>query len=81
TVALFVLCRYQLAGSVKWIAAVILGWYVVLTFTEIAMLAHSLPQDGVISPTNEEAEGNHSDHESGPSGLNAALVVAMAVEA
>ncbi|MGB7344635.1 MAG: hypothetical protein WBD20_10500, partial [Pirellulaceae bacterium] len=42
TVALFVLCRYQLAGSVKWIAAVILGWYVVLTFTEIAMLAHSL---------------------------------------
>ncbi|QDT13241.1 hypothetical protein [Planctomycetes bacterium K23_9] len=44
TVALFVMCRYQFAESVNWIAALTIGWYVVLTCVEVTWLARKLPQ-------------------------------------
>lgn len=44
TVALFVLCRYQMAAPLHWIAAMIIGWYVVMTTTEVFILAKRLPR-------------------------------------
>ncbi|NND99036.1 MAG: hypothetical protein HKN47_17100 [Pirellulaceae bacterium] len=43
TVALFVMCRYQMAAPVAWIAALTIFWYVVLTSVEVACLARNLP--------------------------------------
>ena len=43
TVALFVLCRYQMADSIHWIASLTIGWYVVLTTTEVVLLVRKLP--------------------------------------
>jgi hypothetical protein len=44
TVALFVMCRYQFAESANWIAALTIGWYVVLTVVEVTLLAKKLPK-------------------------------------
>jgi hypothetical protein len=44
TVALFVMCRYQFAESVNWIAGLTIGWYVVLTAVEVTVLAKNLPK-------------------------------------
>lgn len=43
TVALFVMCRYQFAQSVHWIAALTIGWYVFLTSVEVTLLSRRLP--------------------------------------
>ena len=42
TVALFLACRYQMATPIEKLAAMVLGWYVLLTFVEILMLARGL---------------------------------------
>ena len=44
TVALFVMCRYQMAAPLQWIAAMTIGWYVVLTTTEVILLSRGMPQ-------------------------------------
>ncbi len=46
TVALFLLCRYQMAAADELIAAVVVGWYVFLTIVEVTALARRLPQFG-----------------------------------
>jgi hypothetical protein len=42
TVALFLACRYQMATPIEKLAAMVLGWYVLLTFVEILVLARGL---------------------------------------
>ena len=42
TVALFVLCRYQMAAPEQWIAVMVLGWYSVLMVVEVVLLAKLL---------------------------------------
>ncbi len=41
TVALFLLCRYQMVHSVESVAAMVLGWYVLLTTVEIVGIANA----------------------------------------
>ena len=48
TVALFVLCRYQMAASDQWIAGMIISWYAVLTAVEVIVLARYFPQSDAI---------------------------------
>ena len=50
TVALFLLCRYQMAPSADTIAGWILGWYILLTATEVVVLAKRLPKSLVSHP-------------------------------
>lgn len=38
TVALFVLCRYHMAELTHLIAAMVLGWYVLMTISEVTLL-------------------------------------------
>lgn len=42
TVALFAMCRYQMAASEQWIAGLILTYYVTLTLVEITSLVFNL---------------------------------------
>ena len=44
TVALFLTCRYQMATPTTWVAAMTIGWYVLLTFVDISVLARELPK-------------------------------------
>lgn len=44
TVALFLSCRYHMATPTTWVAAMTIGWYVLLTFVDISVLARELPE-------------------------------------
>jgi hypothetical protein len=50
TVALFLTCRYHMATSVGIIAAMTIGWYVLLTSIEVFVLARELPRPVGQSP-------------------------------
>jgi hypothetical protein len=41
TVALFLLCRYQMGLSLHTLAMFVCGWYALLTSIEVALLAHN----------------------------------------
>ena len=43
TVALFLTCRYQMATPTEAVAAMTIGWYVLLTFVEVLVMARELP--------------------------------------
>ena len=43
TVALFAVCRYQMAELTHLVAVAVLGWYVLLTITEVGLLAWLAP--------------------------------------
>lgn len=49
TVALFIICSYQVAGSVEWIALVTIGWYVFLTTIEVVLLSSRIVADDEVS--------------------------------
>ena len=61
TVALFLLCRYQMAASDELIAAAVVGWYVFLTIVEVTALARRLPQFGA-GPNRGQLGGVASNH-------------------
>jgi hypothetical protein len=44
TVALFLTCRYQMATPTAWVAAMTIGWYALLTFVDVSVLARELPK-------------------------------------
>ncbi len=44
TVALFLTCRYHMATSAGVIAAMTIGWYVLLTSIEVVVVARELPR-------------------------------------
>ena len=53
TVALFALCRYQMAASAESIAAMCLGWYIYLTVIGVGLLAyHMSHRDDIVIPSS-----------------------------
>lgn len=49
TVALFLTCRYHMASPVEMIAAMTIGWYVLLTSIEVFVLIRESPRDATPS--------------------------------
>ena len=61
TVALFLTCRYHMATSVGVIAAMTIGWYVLLTSIEVVVLARELPRPvGELRGTTSRLTGSAS---------------------
>lgn len=61
TVALFLLCRYQLAASDELIAGYVIGWYVFLTVIEITTLARRLSEIDAKPFLGKEPELNRNE--------------------
>ena len=56
TVALFLLCRYQMAPSADTIAGWVLSWYVLLTATEVVVLSKRLSKSVVPRPFHRPSQ-------------------------
>ena len=49
TVALFLTCRYQMATPSELVAAMTIGWYVLLTLVDTVALARELPRSATLA--------------------------------
>ena len=64
TVALFLTCRYHMASSLGVIAAMTIGWYVLLTSIEVVVVARELPRPvGESAGTRSRLTGSASSLE------------------
>lgn len=53
TVALFLTCGYHMPSRTETIAAMTIGWYVLLTFVEVLVVARKLPNYAQPAPTSD----------------------------